>query len=59
MRTLSVKMNFSQAINDVIECLSVLSLHGGLPKGKGLTKLSELIELLFMDHHQVIFNNLS
>ena len=39
-----------KAVNDVIECLSVLSLHGGLPKGKGLTKMSELIELLFMDN---------
>ena len=43
-----------KAINDVVECLSVLSLHGGLPKGKGLTKMSELIELLFMDNHQII-----
>ena len=38
-----------KAVNDVIESLSVLSLHGGMAKGKGLTKMAELIELLFMD----------
>ena len=35
------------AITNVLDCLSVLNLAGAITKGKGLQKMSEVIELLF------------
>ena len=35
------------AITNVLDCLSVLNLSGAISKGKGLQKMSEIIELLF------------
>ena len=35
------------AITNILDCLSVLNLSGAISKGKGLEKMSEIIELLF------------
>ena len=38
------------AITNVLDCLSVLNLSGANTKGKGLQKMSEIIELLFFQN---------
>ena len=38
------------AITNVLDCLSVLNLSGAITKGKGLQKMSEIIELLFFQN---------
>ena len=38
------------AITNVLDCLSVLNLSGAIAKGKGLQKMSEIVELLFFQN---------